>query len=179
MVKVTQAVRHAKGFTCWGQFVAMLFCQLGRAHSLREITGGLRSCEGRLTHLGITAPSHSTPAYANEHRPWDLYQQVFLQLLERCRVQRYRPESWISERPEEENHPRAKFRESPGGNCHYKTRVASRPLSASALCSLSTNHPCLIRHDQTVALRCNRAGSTMESLRTPGLVGWDRFSLFQ
>jgi hypothetical protein len=83
----TQAERHAKGFTCWGQFVVMLFCQLGRAHSLREITGGLRSCEGKLKHLGITAPSHSTLAYANEHRPWELYQQVFLQLFERCRVQ--------------------------------------------------------------------------------------------
>ena len=87
LVIITQAERHAKGFTCWGQFVAMLFCQLGRAHSLREITGGLRSCEGKLKHLGITAPSHSTLAYANEHRPWELYQQVFLQLFERCRVQ--------------------------------------------------------------------------------------------
>jgi len=36
LVKETQAERHARGFTCWGQFVAMLFCQLGRAHSLRE-----------------------------------------------------------------------------------------------------------------------------------------------
>jgi hypothetical protein len=35
--------RHARGFTCWGQFVAMLFCQLGRAHSLREICQGLAS----------------------------------------------------------------------------------------------------------------------------------------
>jgi hypothetical protein len=87
MVKDTHAERYAKGFTCWGQFVAMLFCQLGRAHSLREITGGLRSCEGKLKHLGITAPPHSTLAYANEHRPWELYQQVFLQLFERCRVQ--------------------------------------------------------------------------------------------
>ena len=33
--------RHARGFTCWGQFVAMLFCQLGRAQSLREVCGGL------------------------------------------------------------------------------------------------------------------------------------------
>ncbi|KAF0159218.1 MAG: hypothetical protein FD159_688 [Syntrophaceae bacterium] len=32
-----------RGFTCWGQFVSMLFCQLGRAHSLREITNGLRN----------------------------------------------------------------------------------------------------------------------------------------
>jgi hypothetical protein len=86
LVTVTQAERHSKGFTCWGQFVAMLFCQLGRAHTLREITGGLRSCEGKLKHLGITAPSHSTLAYANEHRPWELYEQLFLQLFERCRT---------------------------------------------------------------------------------------------
>jgi len=87
MVQDTHAERHAKGFTCWGQFVAMLFCQLGRAYSLREITGGLRSCEGKLTHLGITAPSHSTLAYANQHRPWELYQEVFLRLFERCHIQ--------------------------------------------------------------------------------------------
>ncbi len=86
-VRETKAERHARGFTCWGQFVAMLFCQLGRAHSLREIVGGLRSCEGKLQHLGITAPCRSTLAYANEHRPWQLYQHLFLQLLERCRSQ--------------------------------------------------------------------------------------------
>ena len=49
------------------------------------ITGGLRSCEGKLTHLEITAPSRSTLAYANEHRPWGLYQKVFLNLLDQCR----------------------------------------------------------------------------------------------
>ena len=86
-VKKTKAERHARGFTCWGQFVAMLFCQLGRAHSLREITGGLRSCEGKLKHLGITAPRHSTLAYANKHRPWELYQAIFLQLLGHCQSQ--------------------------------------------------------------------------------------------
>jgi hypothetical protein len=86
-VRETKAERHAQGFTCWGQFVAMLFCQLGRAHSFREITGGLRSCEGKLKHLGITAPSRSSLGYANQHRPWQLYQKVFLRLLERCRMQ--------------------------------------------------------------------------------------------
>jgi hypothetical protein len=87
LVAITQAERHVKKFPCWNQFVSMLFCQLGRAHSLREITGGLRSCEGKLKHLGITAPSHSTLAYANEHRPWELYQHVFVKLFDRCRVQ--------------------------------------------------------------------------------------------
>ena len=84
LVKRTHAERHARGFTCWGQFVALLFCQLGRAHSLREICGGLRSSEGKLKHLGISAPSRSTLAYANEHRPWQLYRAVFQALLGRC-----------------------------------------------------------------------------------------------
>jgi hypothetical protein len=88
LVTITQAERHAKGFPCWNQFVSMLFCQLGHAHSLREITGGLQSCEGKLKHLGMeTAPPRSTLAYANEHRPYELYEQVFLQLFERCRIQ--------------------------------------------------------------------------------------------
>jgi hypothetical protein len=84
LVQRTHAERHARGFTCWGQFVAMLFCQLGRAHSLREICGGLRSSEGKLKHLGITAPNRSTLAYANQHRPWQLYRAVFQELLARC-----------------------------------------------------------------------------------------------
>jgi Transposase DDE domain/Domain of unknown function (DUF4372) len=80
-----KAERHARGFTCWGQFVAMLFCQLGQAASLREICQGLMAIEGKLKHLGIErAPNKSTLAYANEHRPWKLYQTVFEQLLERC-----------------------------------------------------------------------------------------------
>ncbi len=73
LAKRTYTERHARGFTCWGQFVAMLFCQLGRAHSLREICDGLTSCEGKLSHLGITVPSGSTLAYANAGRPWQPY----------------------------------------------------------------------------------------------------------
>ena len=84
-VRRTRAERHARGFSSWDQFVAMIFCQLGRAHSLREICGGLASCEGKLNHLAMTeAPSRSTLAYANAHRPWALYQDVFYRLLERC-----------------------------------------------------------------------------------------------
>ena len=52
-VKQHKAERHARGFTSWGQFVAMLFCQVGRAHSLREICAGLACCEGYLKHLGV------------------------------------------------------------------------------------------------------------------------------
>jgi hypothetical protein len=85
-VHATKAERHARGFTSWGQFVAMLFCHLGHAQSLREICGGLASCEGKLAHLGIEAPCRSTLGYANQHRPWALFQHVFYQLLERCQT---------------------------------------------------------------------------------------------
>jgi hypothetical protein len=85
LVMKTGAERHARGFRCWDQFVAMMFCQLGRAQSLREICYGLRSAEGKLSHLGIEAPSRTTLSYANAHRNWELFESIFFALLERCR----------------------------------------------------------------------------------------------
>jgi len=85
-VKEHGAEKGAKGFSCWDQFVAMLFCQMGAANSLREICGGLATAMGKLVHLGLQgAPARSTLAYANQHRPWQLYQSVFNQVLVRCR----------------------------------------------------------------------------------------------
>jgi hypothetical protein len=85
-VQATESEHGAKGFTCWDQFVAMLFCQLAQAHSLREICGGLASCFGKAKHLGLKkAPKRSTLSYANEHRPWQLYERIFYHLLSRCR----------------------------------------------------------------------------------------------
>lgn len=83
MVKGTGSEYAAKGLSSWSQFVAMMFCQLGRAHSLREIEGGLKSCEGKLAHLGIEAPARSSLSYANAHRPWQLFERVFYRLFER------------------------------------------------------------------------------------------------
>ena len=84
-VRKHRAERAAKGFDCWTQFVAMLFCQLGRAHSLREICGGLASVEGKLNHLGVgAAPRRSTLSYANAHRPAALFKEIFDTLLARC-----------------------------------------------------------------------------------------------
>jgi len=63
----------------------MMFCQLASARSLREICQGLAASEGKLRHLGVpNAPARSTLAYANQHRPWELYQTVFGDLLEKC-----------------------------------------------------------------------------------------------
>jgi len=88
LVKKHGAERHAKGFACRDQFIAMLFCHLARADSLREICGGLSCCLGKLAHLGMgRAPKRSTLSYANEHRPAALYEDLFWTATERFRGQ--------------------------------------------------------------------------------------------
>ena len=85
-VKNTKSEYHARGFASWDHFVAMLFCHIADAQSLREITGGLASCEGKLEHWGIiNPPKRSTLAYANQHRPWQLFEKIFNRVLNRCR----------------------------------------------------------------------------------------------
>lgn len=87
LAKRHNAERHARGFTCWTQFVGMLFCQLAHADSLREICNGLACCLGKLTHLGIAnAPNKSTLSYANQHRPAALFEDLFWNLLQRFRA---------------------------------------------------------------------------------------------
>ena len=88
LINTHLAERAAKGFTCWTQFVAMTFCQLAHADSLRDICNGLACSEGKLVHLGITtAPNKSTLSYANEHRPAALFEDLFYTSLNRFREQ--------------------------------------------------------------------------------------------
>ena len=78
--------RYSKGFKGGEQFVAMLFCQVAQAKSLREISGGLACCMGKLRHLGISdAPSKSTLSYANKKRSWKLFRDLFYDTLDFCR----------------------------------------------------------------------------------------------
>jgi len=89
LVRKHDAERGAKGFTCWRQLVAMLFCQMAHADSLREICNGLACSLGKLVHLGIgVAPNKSTLSYANKHRPAKLYEELFYTALGRFRDER-------------------------------------------------------------------------------------------
>jgi len=82
-----QGDKSAKGLTCWDQFVSMLFCHLGKAQSLREISGGLATSTGKLSHLGVRhVPPRSTLSYANSHRDYRIYEELFYVLLDRCQA---------------------------------------------------------------------------------------------
>lgn len=58
--------KRKQSFDSWAHFVSMIFCQLAQANSLREICGGLKTCGGKLNHLGVeSAPTKSNLSYAN------------------------------------------------------------------------------------------------------------------
>jgi Transposase DDE domain len=68
-----------------------VYCQSARQWKTQGASGLRRyqqaASEGKLKHLGVpTAPSRSTLAYAHQHRPWQLYQTGFLELLNRCQA---------------------------------------------------------------------------------------------
>jgi len=68
-------------FSCWDQFLCMLFAQLTYRESLRDIVACLRSQQRGLYHAGIRGTvSRSTLADANELRDWRIYAD-FAQLL--------------------------------------------------------------------------------------------------
>jgi hypothetical protein len=70
--------KHSKGFNSWDHFVSMIFCQLAMAKSLREICDGLRSCAGKINHLGMfRLPTKSNLSYVNTHRSSELFEALF------------------------------------------------------------------------------------------------------
>lgn len=72
---------RVRSFSCWDQFLCMMFAQLTYRESLRDIVACLRSQEHRLYHAGIRGKvSRSTLADANESRDWRIYAD-FAQLL--------------------------------------------------------------------------------------------------
>jgi hypothetical protein len=114
-VKKHSAERAAKDFICRAQLVAMLFCQLAHADSLRDICNGLACCTGKLVHLGISvAPNKSTLSYANRHRPAKLYEDLFYMALAQ-----FRDEKGLGER-------KRKFR--------FKNKLLSLDSTTISLC---------------------------------------------
>lgn len=73
-------------FTCWQQFLAMLFAQLTYRESLRDIEACLQAAPEKIYHMGFTGPvSRSTLADANERRDWRIYADVAQALIAEAR----------------------------------------------------------------------------------------------
>jgi len=73
-------------FSCWSQFVCMVFAQLTWREGLRDIEACLNSRPDQLYHLGLRGPIHrSTLADANEQRDWRIYADLAHGLLRQAR----------------------------------------------------------------------------------------------
>jgi IS4 transposase len=65
-------------------FVALLYGQFSGATSLREIVTGMQSHETRLYHLGAAPVKRSTMSDANANRPWQVFSELFTQMLKQA-----------------------------------------------------------------------------------------------
>ncbi len=63
------------------QFIALLFGQFSGSTSLREIVTAMASHETRLYHVGATPVKRSTMSDANSKRPWQVFSELFAQML--------------------------------------------------------------------------------------------------
>jgi IS4 transposase len=73
LVETHQADKHAKGFDCWDQLVAMVYAQLSGANSLRVLEAGFNSQGTHHYHLGTGPVRRSTLADALARRQTEVF----------------------------------------------------------------------------------------------------------
>ena len=87
LVKRYRGDHRVRRFTCWDQFLAMVFAQFTYRESLRDIEACLGAVPERLYHLGFRCPaiSRATLADANERRDWRIYADFAQVLIQEAR----------------------------------------------------------------------------------------------
>lgn len=77
--------KGVRNFSCWDQFLCMLFAQLTHRESLRDIEICLRSFEKKTYHVGIRSRiSRNTLAAANNKRDWKIYRDFAALLISKA-----------------------------------------------------------------------------------------------
>ncbi len=78
--------RRVRAFSCWDQFLVLLFAQLTYRDSLRDTEVCLRAWPKQLYHLGLReSVARSTIADANENRSWRIWSDLAMILIARAR----------------------------------------------------------------------------------------------
>ena len=73
--------RYYKKFDTYHHLITMLYACFQNCTSLREITSGIRACEGRLACLGVRhLPTRSTFSDANKKRSYEVFESIYLSL---------------------------------------------------------------------------------------------------
>lgn len=77
---------RVRNLRCWGQLIALLFCQLSGRQSLRDLEDSFNSKQSHHYHLGTQMIRRSSLSDANNKRPVAIYQEAFFFLLEKVRA---------------------------------------------------------------------------------------------
>lgn len=81
-----QSDRYYKSFKTKDHLITMLYSVLSGCNSLREITGIMLACEGRINHLGINKfPRRSTLSDANRKRSSIVFCDIYYEHLKKYR----------------------------------------------------------------------------------------------
>jgi hypothetical protein len=79
--------RYYKSFRTYDHLVTMLYAVFNQCTCLREVTTGLLAWDQRIQHLGIHShPRRSTISDANKKRSPELFEQIYLRLLNRYKA---------------------------------------------------------------------------------------------
>lgn len=69
---------YCKKFSTYQHLVTMLYSSFQHCTSLREVTTGMRACEGRLQSSGLTHfPARSTLSDANKRRDYQVFEKIY------------------------------------------------------------------------------------------------------
>jgi len=84
-VKRYRGDHYVKYFTCWQQFITLLYAQIKAKDSIRDIETSLRAQSSRWYHIGLKDIKRSTLSDANNQRDYRIYEDFFYNLLDRCK----------------------------------------------------------------------------------------------
>lgn len=77
---------RCRTFSCWDQFLCMMFAQLSYRESLRDIESCLKSQKAKLYHMGIKGNiTRMNLARANEQRDWRIFAEFAQNLIAQAR----------------------------------------------------------------------------------------------
>ena len=84
-VNVRKADKYTKKLSCKDQLTILLYAQATGKDSLREIETALRIQDSTWYHLGLETVARSTLGAANKKRPYEIYESLFYELLQKCK----------------------------------------------------------------------------------------------
>ena len=84
LVKKYEDDRYVRYFNCWQLFITLLYAQIRKKDSLRDIETSLMTQINRWYHLGLKDIKRSTLSDANNRMDYRVFKEMFYAFLDKC-----------------------------------------------------------------------------------------------